>query len=287
VVPQAWSDLPGVALARLWQEIALARRSADLVVVDVGSLVRVRELVALPGVLVRLLDASLTPRAAMWRGSAGEGGLFESLSEARVDAMAWLSIATAETTSVRLVARPKPDSADAVLRTGGVLAMLGIQLEGVIVNRFPRRRDDAPSAVRRQAREALAVLQEGLPGIPVWRSTSRLRPVPKGHAAADIIPATGSGPTLRDRDLAAIRDGVVEGADEYLLTVPLVPVVRDEARVGVQGDHLVVAFDGVHAFAALPPVLRRCIPREARRGPDGLVIRWSPDQDVWPGERAS
>lgn len=285
VLPEEWADLPAAALARQWQQIASARASADVVVIDGGSLARVRELVALPGVLLRLLDAAVTPRTAMWRDASGGTGLFDALSLARAEALAWQSVLVAESTSLRLVSRPTLDSVPSLLRTAGVLTMLGVRLDGVIVNRWPRRRDDAPRADRQQALDTREALEDGLPGVPVWRSTSRLRPVPKGHVVSDIVGSTR--PDRRGSGHDDGGDGIERSNDDYILTVALLPVVRDGARVGVQGERLVLAFDGMHAFTPLPPVLRRCIPREARRVREGLAIRWTPDPDLWPAERVS
>jgi len=70
--------------------------------------------------------------------------------------------------------------------------------------------------------------------------------------------------------------------DGYLLDVPLRRPARQLARVGVQGDCLVVSFDGVHAWHEIPSLLHRCAPVRAVRTSTGMTIRWSPDADVWP-----
>lgn len=287
VVPEAWCGLPGVGLVEAWLQIAGARQEAEAVVVDAGSLVRARDLCALPRTLVHLLDSAMTPRMAMWRSASGAGGLFESLSDLRVAVRAWLAILEDDETSARLVARPAEDSAVRVLEAAAQLAMLGVDVDGIVVNRVPRK--DARSEGERVARAAALAAQEclieGSDGVPVWRATARagarprVRPAPKGSAplarlAESAVPATRASTMVLSSD-----------DDGYRLALPLRGHGRRHARVGVQGDRLVVSLDGLHAWHELPSVLHRCEPVRAVRTPAGLTIHWSPDADVWPQAR--
>ena len=71
------------------------------------------------------------------------------------------------------------------------------------------------------------------------------------------------------------------GEDEFHLDLPLGPAARAEAVVGVQGQSLVVAFDGALRWLELPPVLRRCQPTHAVRTTSGLEVWFVPDPATW------
>lgn len=284
VVPEAWSGLPDVGIVDAWRRIVQARQECDAVVVDAGSLARVRDLCALPGSLAHLLDAAMTPRTAMWRSSSGGGGLFESLSDLRLAVRAWLGVLHHDDTSVRLVGRPERASVDDLLRSSALLSMLGVEVEGIVVNRVPRkdRKGADARAARDEARATVSALQEGSDGVAVWRSSAssdsppRVRPAPKGMTALARL-SGASVPATRSRTMELSSDD-----DGYLLAVPLRSAARRDARVGVQDDRLVVSLGGVNAWHDMPSLLRRCEPVRAVRTATGLSIRWSPDAAVWP-----
>lgn len=288
VVPEAWSGLPDVGIVDAWRSIVQARQESDAVVVDAGPLSRVRDLCVLPGSLAHLLDAAMTPRTAMWRSSSGGGGLFESLSDLRVAVRAWLGVLQHDDTSVRLVGRPERASVEDLLRSSALLSMLGVEVEGIVVNRVPRkaRKGAEARAARDEARATITALQEGSDGVPVWRSTEssdspvRVRPTPKGTTALARLSGTAV-PATRSRTMELSSDD-----DGYLLAVPMRTAARRHARVGVQDDRLVVSLDGVNAWHEMPSLLRRCDPVRAVRTATGVTIRWSPDANVWPGGAA-
>ncbi len=289
VVPEAWSGLPDVGLVDAWIRITQARQQSDVVVVDAGPLARVRDLCVLPGTLAHLLDAAMTPRMAMWRSVSGAGGLFESLSDLRMGVRAWLDVLQHDATSVRLVARPERDCVDEVLGSSAVLSMLGVDVDGIVVNRVPRKGAGGTDghAARAEGRATVAALTEGSDGVPVWRATSRpdarpsVRPVPKGSSPVALL-TDAAVPATRARSMGLSADD-----DGYRLAIPLRGEARRRARVGVQDDRLVVSLDGVHAWHELPSLLRRCEPLGAARTATGVTIRWSPDAGVWPHRPAA
>ena len=71
------------------------------------------------------------------------------------------------------------------------------------------------------------------------------------------------------------------------MEVPLAGPARVEARIGRQGDQLVVQFDGVTRWIDLPPVLRRCLSLEAVRTDRGLSVRFAPDPATWRQSEAA
>lgn len=274
VLPEEWSGLVGIDLLQVWHHIAMARYTSDVVVIDAGSLVRLRDLVATPGILLRLLDAAMTPRSAMWRSTSGEAGVFESLSAARLTVRDWLAIMRDARTSARLVARPEGVAIPRLLRTREHVTVLGMHVDGIIVSRVPGKKDRRRREERQAALDVRDEYRQRVPSVPVWHSTGRITTSPRGASAVDVL-SDPCGTTPRADTFA-----VDAGADGYELRVPLRDVAPD-VRIGVQRDALVLALDGVHAWHDLPSVLVRCEPVQAYRTANGLVVRWEPVRDLW------
>ena len=275
IVPEAWAGLAGLSALSVLLQAEAALGSSGAVVVDVGGHARARELAQLPGTLVRLLDAALTPRLAMRRPADGDEGLFEVLAAMRGNALRLDRMLTRPGTTMRLVTQPKADGID---RTASALAMmstLGIGIDGIIVNRYPRSSEGWPKAVMSRAAAALVAMTEAADGVPVWKSTARLRPAPKG--------ASPLGSFGRVQVLDADQLTVTVGDEELSIDLPLTTRARDRARVGVQGEWLVVEVDGVHRWLTLPPVLRRCRPLAAERTDAGVRVVFVPDPATWRG----
>jgi arsenite-transporting ATPase len=277
VVGEAWSMLAGVAhlstLARIVD--ALSSGEADAVVVDCGDHQRARELVALPAALERLLDSALTPRLAMWRsaGDTGEAAVFDAVATARHEVVRMRQALEHPATSIRLVTQPTASSVARSVRAMSVFALLGVGVDGVVVNRFPRKADGWPADAMAAAEGALAEMSEASDGVSVWKSTSRLRVAPKDMSVL--------GPFARVQVLDADQLIVHLGEDEFHLDLPLGRAARAEAVVGVQEQSLVVAYDGALRWLELPPVLRRCQPTHAVRTATGLQVWFLPDPASW------
>ncbi len=271
LAPEAWASLPGVRILAVLDEMRRACLEEDVVVVDAGSLVTLRELLELPHVLLRLLDASLTPRSAMARPDSG--ALFDSLSEARLQVLHLQSVLTSDSTSVRLVGRAEADGIDPVVAAAGTASLLGLTVDGVILARFPRRRDGASDRVRKQARRVEAVLQAALLHVPVWRSSDRPRSAPKGRAVLDVLAPANA--------VAPLGEPVAAG-DGYRWDLRMPGEVAQRVRAGTQGGALVLECRGVHRWLELPAVLKRCVAVDGERTEGGLSLRWVPDADVWP-----
>lgn len=278
VPPEAWDRLPGLAgLAALLtcQELA---ETNEAVVVDAGSLANARALIALPGVLVRLLDAALTPRLAMLRGPAGDEGVFPALSNLRLQVLALTRLLERERTTMRLVMPAEPAAVPRIRQAIGDIAGLGVGVEAVIVNRYPRAGEGWPEPVMAAARRALAEAATAAEGLPVWKSTSRLRPSPKGHSAL--------GPFGRVAVLDAAQLTVRVSDEALEWDLPLPASARETAHVGVCGESLVIDLLRTSRWIDLPPVLTRCRPEIATRTPDGITIRFRADPGRWPSHLA-
>ncbi len=169
-----------------------------------------------------------------------------------------------------------PPSAVGEAAAGRALALfstLGVGVDGVIVNRFPRKSD--PGSDRAQAQASLERIIDAADGVAVWRSTSRLRPVPKGRSVLGPL-----GP-VRVLDEAALA--VAAEDERFVLDLSLAPAARAAARVGVTGERLVVEFDGAYRWLDLPPVLRRCHPVGGTRLGDRLRLEFQPNAGLWMG----
>lgn len=271
LAPEAWAALPGVRTLAVLDEIRRACLEEDVVVVDAGSLATLRELLELPHVLLRLLDASLTPRSAMARPDSG--ALFDSLSEARLQVLHLQSVLTSESTSVRLVGRAADDGIESVVAAAGTASMLEVTVDGVILARFPRRKDGVADRLRKQARRAERALQAALPHVPVWRSSDRPRSAPKGRAVLDVLAPANA--------VAPLGEPVASG-DGYRWDLRMPGEVTQRVRAGTQGGSLVLEYRGVHRWIDLPAVLKRCVAVDGERAETGLSLRWVPDADVWP-----
>ena len=273
LLPQAWSGLAGLAHLSTLLEAEAALDSAEVVVIDMGTHTRARELVQLPATLLRLLDSALTPRLAMRRPADGEEGVFESLSTLRGTMIRLDRMLTRPSTTLRLVTQPRMEGVERTAEALAVLSMLGVGVDGIIVNRYPRASEGWPKAVMTRAGRALEAMAAAADGVPVWKSTTRLRPVPKGHSVV--------GPLGRVRGLDADQLPVVVSDEALLVDLPLAGRARAEARVGVQGGSLVVALGDVHRWLPLPPVLRRCRPVRAERTDDAVRLVFEPDPATW------
>lgn len=269
---QAWTDLPGLGALAALSAIADEVDDHEVVVVDAGDLRSAQELVALPSLLVRLLDALMTPRLAMWRPAGSTRAPFDVLSDQRLRAMHLESMLRRPTTTMRLIARPEPGEVDRILRAGAAVAMLGIGVDGYVLAPFPRSSDG--KGVRRRAERLLDELADAVEGVAVWRSTKVARAVPKGRSAV--------GPLGRVQVLDAEQLTVHASEESFALELPLAGPARAQARVGVSGDRLVIAFDGSTRWLDLPPVLQRCTPVDAVRTSAGVRVEFRPDPAVWP-----
>ena len=275
VVAESWSSLAGIAHLSTLARALRAMGDVDAVIVDCGDHRRARELVELPTILERLLDSALTPRLAMWRstGPAGEAAVFDAVSSARHEIVRMRQALEHPATSLRLVTPPTTASVERTVTALSVFALLGVAVDGVVVNRFPRKADGWPKEAMDAAEQALVLMGERADGVAVWKSTSRARAVPKERSVL--------GPLDRVQVLDTEQLTVHLGDGEYHLDLPLASAARSGAAVGVQEHRVVVAFDGAMRWIDLPPVLRRCQPVRATRTATGLRVAFVPDPATW------
>lgn len=280
-----WDALPGVAHLSSMRAVldALSDPQIDAVVVDCGPLTRARELVETPTAIVRLLDAALTPRLAMWR-STGEPEtvptVFEALSDARNDALRMQTALAHRETLMRLITTAEARSVTRTIAAFAAMSVLGIAVDGVIIGGFATDDDGWPSGAIDEQSVELARLRSAVTPVQVWTS-STVQAAPSGRSAR--------GPLSVTQALSEDSMSVTQAGSDYLLAIPLSEVATARARAGRLADDLVVDVDGTRRWLPLPPVLRRCEPVEATRTGDGLTIRFARDPEQWrqPAESAS
>jgi arsenite-transporting ATPase len=224
-----------------------------------------------PATAHRIASSALTADLAIKADPDDVDSAFARMTSLRDELASLLALLFGSTTSMRLVAEPSAYSIDRVVRAAGALALQGVDVDGIIVNRCARKSDPVP--LREEHEALLGGVALSADGPLVWKATGRVRAVPKGRSAMGPL---GSSRVLGEHTLGIVSDD--EGFD---LHVPLTGAARAGTRVGRFEDSLVVEFDGAIRWLALPSVLRRCRPLEASRGTEGLHVRFVPDPALW------
>ena len=181
-------------------------------------------------------------------------------------------------------------------RTLTALALLGLRVDGLVVNRMvPVPPADAAGEAARwlrdRATEQAAVLADvaGL-GLPV-RTAGHASAEPTGVArtaggsrrtcGATTTRRPSRAPRLRSWPCAGPRApaGPRTRSSSSRCTCPAPrPAPLDLARIG---DELAVTVAGVRRLVALPAVLRRCTVTRARLEGDDLRVAFRPDPALW------
>jgi arsenite-transporting ATPase len=303
--------LPGVEdLLALGEVRRLAESGLwEVVVVDCGPTAETLRLLGLPDALStyleRLFPAHRRAVRGMISGLASAGRDARPAWDRTVDALDALAeelrglrrlLADQATTSIRLVLTPERVVAAETRRTLTALALHGLRIDGLVVNRVlpeapPSLRGPAGRWLRERHAEQCDVLAElqSLPvplraaehtaaepiGLPALRDLARALygaddPVapPDGPAAPllQVHRTAGSGTSLDSAFELALR--LPGGADGPLDLVRL-------------DDDLVVTAGGTRRMIALPSALRRCTVTGARLAGDDLRVAFAPDPAVW------
>lgn len=317
--------LPGVEdLLALGEVRRLSRGGPwEVVIVDCGPTAETLRVLALPeaisGYLERLYPAHRRAVRGLLAGVAA-GAPSGRVAAAGASARRWDAAAEAlgrlaaqlgglremladhHTTSIRLVLTPERLVAAETRRTMTALALHGLRVDGLIVNRVvPPIAPSVRGPAARWVRARRAEQQEVLGQLAAGYSTrvgggTGLRTVAYTAAEPIGVPALvkvadalyGNGEPLAGADtepLLSVRrtlgDGTsLESEFELALRLPGLDnrTPMDLARID---DDLAVTVSGVRRLVALPSVLSRCTVRSARIGDDELVVVFRPDPSVW------
>ena len=281
----------------------------EVVIVDCGPTAETLRLLGLPeavsGYLRRLFPAHRRAVRNLVAGLAGVGDAgqrWDDLAAAVDELAARLTdlrglLADPTRTSIRLVLTPERVVAAETRRTLTALALHGLCVDGLVVNRLlPVPPASLRGPVARWLRERSAAQQAVLDqlaelGVPL-RTADCAAVEPIGVPALRELgqsvygaedPLAGATPT----PWLTVRRTAGSGTDldsEFELVLRL-PGVTDEAvDLARVGDELAVTVGAVRRLVALPSVLRRCTVTGARvdetHGGE-LVVVFRPDPSVW------
>jgi hypothetical protein len=254
---EVWTSLPGVAELSVLLAAHDAVSGGTPVIVDAGTFDAVGRLVALPSLCLRILDSLLTPDVAMLRAS-GDETPFEALSALRSELHRVARMLRDSGTVARLASDVEDDALSVIREADLMLATHGVAVDGVVVVRGPRERDEA---------DALVARVEML-GITAWSTGRRRRPAPSGERVNAVL----SSPR-------ETRFGEIEVRTEGDRLIAVVPLAAD--RVGIDDDHLVIDVAGGLRWLPLPSVLTRSSVVGAHRRRGTVEIVFEPDATRW------
>lgn len=248
-LPQADSlvTLPGVDEFLLLRYLAeRLRERSDITVVDAGQTENLIRLVTWLETLERLGVASAWLRTEIAK-----------IVEVLFDAQA----------TIRVVTTPD-DAQDGVASIAG-LTLAGFHVDGVIVNRVPRKKDDWPKGWVRQQRQLANGVAAG--GIPVSQvSLGKVRISMAQHCGLD----TAWTPQPRSM--------VEAEGDGYIWSIALIDPLHQPVRVGQLESGVLIEVGAYRRHFRLPALVQRCNIMRADVFADHVAMQCEPNLDVWP-----
>jgi arsenite/tail-anchored protein-transporting ATPase len=280
----------------------------EVVVVDCGPTAETLRLLGLPeaiaGYVERLFPAhrrAVRGLLAGLAGAKGDGPGWDATIDALDDLAEQLGglramLADHARTSIRLVLTPERVVAAETRRTVTALALHGLSVDGIVVNRVvpgppPSLRGPAARWLRERHAEQQVVLGDlsGMGDAPL-STADHTAAEPTGVPALLEIAANLYGdtdpaaPGTPGPPLLAVRRTAGSGTSrdsEFELVLRLPGAADGPLDLARVGDELAVAVGGVRRMVALPSVLQRCAVTGARLDGDDLVVVFTPDPAVW------
>ncbi|WP_431782193.1 ArsA family ATPase [Streptomyces chumphonensis] len=268
----------------------------DVLVADLPPVGEALAQLALPEQLARYLHRLLPPQRQAARAlrpmlaqlagvPAPADRLYETAARWQ-DALAGTrEMLVAPGTSVQLVVGAEAGTPAAVAEARAGLALHGVPLDAVTVNRMLPAASPDPflAALGDGQREVLGELRTALGPVPLrelpWRP--RAPRTPEELAALGVpapAPAPGPRPVPRVEDR---RDA--EG--ELVWRLPLPGAVRERLDLVRRGDEVIVTVGPYRRALPLDGALARCAVAGARLADGELAVRFRPDPALWPRER--
>ncbi|MGW5353242.1 ArsA-related P-loop ATPase [Streptomyces sp. NPDC004031] len=310
--PEELTPLPGAEALALLRAVRAAQDAGwGLVVVDLPPVREAVTLLALPGqlrrYLARLLPADRQAARALRPVLAQLAGVpmpaewaYDAAARADRELSAVQAVIDAPGTSVTVVVEPSGHGAEALRTARTGLALHGLGLATVAVNRLlPAAAADpftaALAAAQHDRVKAFAQACEA-DGTPLHElpHLGREAELPE-EALAVPFPAeaggmehgspkagvAGSGTAGPGRDPWTVVDRLAE--DGYLeWSLPLPGAGKDGLDLVRRGDELVVDAEGFRRILPLPSALRRCTVQGAALRDGVLRVRFTPDPGLWP-----
>jgi arsenite-transporting ATPase len=303
--------LPGVEELLALGEVRRAAETGlwEVVVVDCGPTAETLRLLGLPealsGYLERLFPAHRRAVRGMLAGLSGAGRDAQPAWDRTIDALDGLAeqlgglralLADHSRTSIRLVLTPERVVAAETRRTLTALALHGLTVDGLVVNRMlpgppPSLRGPAARWLRERHTEQQVVLGE-LAGLPLpLRTADHTAAEPTGVEAlleiaaalygSDDPAAPADAPTRPLLDVRRTAGSGTSPDSEFELVLRLPGAADGPLDLARVGDELAVTAGGTRRMVALPSVLRRCAVTAARLEDDDLCVVFTPDPDLW------
>jgi len=261
------TQLPGVDELVVLRDIASkVNTDADIVVVDAGQVDRLITSISWLDTVDDLLDRVRTPQFV-----EGEPAAPEVVAALRAQLAAIRAALFDPQATVRVITTPD-DLKDAAHSIAG-LSLVGLHVDGVIVNRVPKAKDGWPKAWVKDQRAKARAAFELLDPLPVSRV--RLR---SGRIRVSLARHFGLDTAWTEPPMAA----VTSVGDEYHWTVPLLDPMDQPIRVGHRGDGVYVEVGEYRRRLSMPSVIRRCVITEAQVSATALTLICKPNPEVWP-----
>ncbi|MBW1601656.1 ArsA family ATPase [Streptomyces sp. JJ66] len=293
------TELPGAASFAVLHALHTAHAEPDgawdVLVADLPPVPDAVHLLALPGQLARCLRRLLPPERQAARALrpllaqlAGVPMPAEWLYDAAGRGQAVLAgivrVLRAPGTSAHLVVTPEPGAPDAVRETRAGLALHGVPLDGVTVNRLLPAESPDPylRGLGTAQREVVQTLRGGADTVPVrelpWRPEAPR--TADGLRALDVpaptTPGPAPGPYVEDHR-------AVDGLLVWRLPLPGATKARTELLR--RGDEIIVTTGPYRRALPLEGALTRCTVAGARLADGELTVRFRPDPALWPRGR--
>jgi arsenite-transporting ATPase len=281
------TGLPGLDdLLTLLEIRDAAAAGWDLVVVDGPALARSVRLLALPEAVVRAVDRALPlERRMLWAMGHGASsgwadglprGLVQAAERAQAELGGVRAVLSDPGTTVRLVLPPQRGALDLAVAAWNALALHGLTVDGVVVNRLVPAGDD-PWLRARSGAEAgvVAEAERVFAPLPVV-GLGELAVPPEG---ADELAALDVSDPPAPAAAAAWR--VEPDGEGWSLVLPLPRARRTDLGLARRGDELVIDVAGERRVLTLPSLLRRCDVTGAALRDGALRVAFRPDPDLW------
>jgi arsenite-transporting ATPase len=288
--------LPGAEEVLALLEVRDQVRSGrwDLVVVDCAPTAETLRLLALPEALGWYLDRlfplerqvvrSLRPVLGRVAGlPMPRETVVEAVTRLHAELAGVREVLTDPATSVRLVLTPEAVVLAEARRTLTSLSLFGYRVDGVVANRvFPAGDADSWRDGWVRAQDAVLIsAEESFAPLPVYRA-----PYCDGEPIGlDALLALAEATYAGDDplDLPSVEDPlrVERSGDEFVLSLGLPFVAREDVELVRAGDELVVTVGSHRRVLALPSALRRCTVAGAALRDGRLRIRFEPDPALW------
>ena len=195
------------------------------------------------------------------------------------------------TTSVRLVLTPESVVVAEARRTFTALALYGYRVDSVVANRvFPDGGDEWRQGWARAQQQQLERVRESFAGAPIHELSYRAAEPVGADALREVADELyGVAPGA---DPAPVTSGppalcvTPDDAGGFVLHMPLPLADRQSVDAVRAGDDLVVSVGSNRRIFSLPAMLRRCVVAGGTFDGSQLQVRFVPDPDLPPAQRA-